>query len=163
MTPEQRTQTRLLIRRYLERCEANKTDIHYSQFRPITCLGDSPDSEFTADCSGLVIAAYYWADMWCSWPVKSPGGYGYTGWGWTGSILSENRTRRVPLDRKLFVGDMALYGPSLSHTTHVTVCRRNGGTQDSIWTSHGSERGPVPTRLSYRRDLLVIVRSEALA
>lgn len=165
MTPEQRTQTRLLIRRYLERCEANQPDIHYSQFRPMTCLGDPPGSEFTADCSALVVAAFFWADMWCPWKVKSPGGYGYTGWGWTGSILAENRTRRVPLDHKFYVGDMALFSPtgSYSNTTHVTICRRNGGTQDSIWTSHGSEHGPIPTRLMYRPDLLVVVRSEALA
>ncbi len=163
MTPDQRQQARFVIRRYLERAEANQPDIHYSQFRPITCLGDPPNSEFTADCSGYVIAAFYWADMWCPFKVKSPGGYGYTGWGYTGSILAENRTRRVPLDRKFFVGDMALFGPSFSRTTHVTICRRNGGTQDSIWSSLGSERGPVPTRLQYRSDLLVVVRSEALA
>lgn len=163
MTPDQRQQARFIIRRYLERCEVNQPDIHYSQFRPLTSLGDPPNSAFTTDCSGLVISAFYWADMWCPFKVKSPGGYGYTGYGYTGSILAENRKRRVPLDHKFFVGDMALYGPLLTYTTHVTICRRNGGTQDSIWTSHGSERGPVPTRLGYRDDLLVVVRSEALA
>ena len=110
MTPDQRQQARFMIRRYLERCEANQPDIHYSQFRPITSLGDPPNSEFTTDCSGHVISAFYWADMWCPFKVKSPGGYGYTGWGYTGSILAENRSRRVPLDRKFFVGDMALFG-----------------------------------------------------
>jgi hypothetical protein len=33
----------------------------------------------------------------------------------------------------------------------------------SVWTSHGSERGPYSVRLQYRSDLLVVVRSEALA
>lgn len=163
LTSNQRQQARYIIRRYLERTEANRSDIHYSQFRPITCLGDSPSSEFTTDCSGLVIAAYRWADIWCAYDIEDPGGYGYSGWGYTGSILATNRRRRVPLDHKFFIGDMALFGPSLSVTNHVTICRRGGGTQDSIWTSHGSERGPIPTRLLYRRDLLVVVRSEALA
>jgi hypothetical protein len=163
MTSEQRQQARYIIRRYLERAEANQPDIHYSQFRPLTSLGDPPSSEFTTDCSGLVISAFYWADLWCAFKVKDPGGYGYTGWGYTGSILATNKTRRVPTDRKFFIGDMALYGPSLSRTTHVTICRKGGATMDSIWTSHGSERGPYPTRLHYRNDLLLVVRSEALA
>lgn len=163
MTSEQRVAIRTIIRRYLEKAEGNKADIHYSQFRPLTSLGDPPTSEFTTDCSGLVISAFYWADLWLPYKVKDPGGYAYSGWGYTGSILATNRRRRVPLDRKFFIGDMALYGPSLSRTSHVTICRRNGNTQTSIWTSHGSELGPYPTRLQYRRDLLCVVRAEALA
>ena len=93
---------------------------------------------------------------------QDPGGYGYTGYGNTGSILVENRRRRVPLDRKFFVGDMALYG-TWSDTKHVTICRRNGNTMTSVWTSHGSEAGPYDTRIIYRDDLLCVVRSEALA
>lgn len=163
MTPEQRQQARFVIRRYLERAENNKNDIHYSQFRPLTSLGDPPSSEFSTDCSGLTISAFYWADLWCAFKVKDPGGYAYTGSGNTGSILATNRTRRVPLDRKFFIGDMALYGPSLSHTSHVTICRQGGTYMQSVWTSHGSELGPYSTRISYRPDLLVVVRSEALA
>lgn len=163
MTSEQRQVVRTLIRRYLEKAEANKAELHYSQFRPLTSLGFPPSTEFTTDCSGLVISAYKWADMWTPYIVKDPGGYGYTGWGNTTSILSTNKKRRVPLDRKFFVGDMALFGDSLSHTTHVTICRKNGDVDESIWTSHGSEAGPYATRLHYRKDLLVVVRSEALA
>lgn len=163
MTADQRKQARYIIRQYLEKAEANQPRIHYSQFRPLTSLGDPPMSEFTTDCSGLVISAYRWADLWCPFRVKDPGGFGYSGWGWTGSLLLTNKTRRVPSGNKYFIGDMALYGRSLSYTTHVTICRRGGGPMDSIWTSHGSERGPYATRLRYRSDLLVVVRSEALA
>ncbi len=163
MTPDQRVQARYIIRRYLERCEANQRDIHYSQHRPMTCLGIPPDSEFTADCSALVSAAFRWADIWCAFPIKDPGGFNYGGWGWTGSLLATNRKRRIPPDRKFFVGDFCIYGSSFTNTKHVTICRRNGDFQSSIWTSHGSEQGPIPTRLGYRRDLLVILRSEALA
>jgi hypothetical protein len=69
----------------------------------------------------------------------------------------------VPLDRRFYIGDMALYGPTLSHTTHVTVCRQGGDLMGSVWTSHGSEAGPYATRLRYRSDFLLVVRSEALA
>jgi len=162
-TAEQRKHIRTIIRLYLERAEAAQPKIHYSQFRPLTSFGDPPSHGFTTDCSGLVISAFYWADMWLPAKVKDPGGYGYSGDGWTGSILETNLKRRVPLDRKFFVGDMALFGGSLSRTSHVTICRRNGDAMSSIWTSHGSERGPYATRLRYRSDLLCVVRAESLA
>ena len=161
MTPNQRKHIRVMIRRYLEQAEANQPDIHYSQWRP-TMLRP-PTVEFSTDCSGLVINAFHWADMWLPYLVKDPGGYGYTGIGNTTSILSTNRKRVVPLDHKFYVGDMALFGDSLWHTKHVTICRKNGTVATSIWTSHGSERGPYATRLKYRSDLLCVVRAESLA
>lgn len=163
MTADQRKHIRTIIKLYLERAEANQPNIHYSQFRPLTSLGDAPSAGFTTDCSGLVISAYYWADMWLPYLVKDPGGYGYTGIGNTGSILHTNQKRRVPLDHKFFVGDMALFGPSFNYTKHTTICRRNGDAYTSVWTSHGSERGPYPTRLRYRTDFLCVVRAESLA
>jgi hypothetical protein len=163
LTPNQRKQARTIIRAYLEQSEANQPRIHYSQFRPLTSLGDPPSHGFTTDCSGLVISAYYAADRALPFLVKDPGGYAYGGWGYTGSILATNKTRRVPLDHRFFIGDMALFGRNFSATSHVTICRRGGGTMDSVWTSHGSELGPYATRLHYRSDLLVVVRSESLA
>jgi cell wall-associated NlpC family hydrolase len=162
MTAERRKAIRTIIRRYLERAENNQPDIHYDQMRRLTSLGDPPMSEYTTDCSGLCISAFYWADLWLPYKVKDPSGYNYLGWGNTGSILSTNRKRRVPLDRKFFVGDMALFG-SWSNTKHVTICRRNGNMMTSIWTSHGSELGPYATRLKYRTDFLCVVRAESLA
>lgn len=163
LTSEQRKTTRNLIRTYLEKAEANQPRIHYSQARPLTSLGDPPGSEFTTDCSGLCISAFRWADIWLPWTVLDPGGYAYRGWGYTGSILATNKTRRVPFDRKFFIGDMALYGPSLNYTTHVVICRKNGDFISSIWTSHGSERGPYAVHVNYRRDLLCVVRAQSLA
>ena len=117
LMPDQRKQARMVIRTYLEKTEQNQRDIHYSQARPLTNLGDPPMSTQTTDCSGLVIGAYRWADIWCAFPVKDPGGYHYSGWGFTGSILAENKRRRVPFDHKFFIGDMALFGSSFSHTS----------------------------------------------
>ena len=163
MTADQRKRARTIIRLYLEACEGNRSKIHYSQFRPVTSLGDLPQRGFTTDCSGLVISAFYEANQKMPVKIKDPGGYNYSGWGYTGSILATNKSRRVPLDHKFFIGDMALFGPSLGNTRHVTICRRGGGTMDSVWTSHGGESGPLPTRLMYRSDLLCVVRAESLA
>jgi hypothetical protein len=161
LTAHQREVTRTIIRRYLEQAERNKANIHYSMLRPTPM--HAPTGEWATDCSGLAINAFNWADQWTPWRVKDPGGYGYTGIGNTGSILSTNRKRRVPLDHKFFVGDMGLFGPSLSWTKHVVICRKNGDINSSIWTSHGQESGPYSVELLYRRDLLCVVRAEALA
>lgn len=161
MTPTQRKAARTIIRRYLERAEANKADIHYDQARPTDL--SNPDGEFTTDCSGLVINAFHWADMWTSFKVIDPSGFHYSGWGNTTSILATNKKRRVPLDRKFFVGDMALFGPYLGYTKHVIICKKNGTRRTALWTSHGSEPGPYEVKLDYRSDLLVVVRAESLA
>lgn len=163
LTPDQKQQARHVLVEYLVRAEQNQPSIHYSQARPISSLGRPPGAGMTTDCSGLCICAFRWADIWCKFPIADPGGYHYSGWGFTGSILSTNKQRRVPLDHKFFIGDMALYGPSLGNTSHVVICRRNGDTMSSVWTSHGSERGPYAVRLLYRRDLLCVVRSASLA
>jgi hypothetical protein len=163
LTPDQRMKARTIMRLYLERCELNQPKIHYSQMRPITSLGDSPTVGFTTDCSGLVMSAFYHTDRGMQIKIKDPGGYNYSGYGFTGSILETNKKRRVPLDKKFFIGDMALYGRHLGATSHVVICRRGGNTMTSLWTSHGSERGPYPVRLLYRSDLLCVVRSESLA
>jgi len=162
MTSEQRKAIRTLIRRYLERAEANQPDIHYSMNRLLTSLGDPPSTEFWTDCSGLAISAFRWADLWLPYKVEDPGGYAYSGAGNTQSILVTNRTRRIPENRMFFVGDMALFG-SWSRTKHVTICRRNGTAFTSIWTSHGSERGPYAVRMKYRDDFLCVVRAKSLA
>ena len=163
LTPTQRKRCRYLIRRYCERSEAAKQGIHYSQNRPMTHLGVAPERGFTADCSGFATSAFFWADKYMRARVDDPNGLGYQGFGWTGTLLFYNRKRTVPLERLFYVGDMALYGTSLSNTTHVTICRRNGHAEDAVWTSHGSEAGPYPVLLRYRSDLLCVVRTEDLA
>lgn len=167
LTPTQKAQVRVLIRSYCERAEDNRSDIHYAQFRPMNHLGRSPSSGFTCDCSAFVTSAFYWAETHSrKFTVSDPNGLKYNGYGYTGTLLATNRTRRVPLDRKFFVGDMALYGPSLSDTRHVAICRKDGtvdGDMRAVWTSHGSELAPYPVYLRYRPDLLVVVRSLSLA
>lgn len=163
MNSTQKEVTRHLIQRYCERAEVNKANIHYRQFRLMNHLGISPASSFTCDCSGFVTSAFRWADLHTAFPVMDPNGLNYNGTGYTGTLLAQNRKRRVPLDRQFYVGDMGLYGSSLSNTKHVVICRKNGDIHSSIWTSHGSEGGPYAVRLKYRSDLLVVVRQQDLA
>ena len=162
LTASQKQISRDLIRRYCERAEANKAQIHYSQHRPMTHLGKSPSREMTCDCSGFATGAYRWADKHTKFGVRDPNGLKYSGAGYTGTLLAHNRSRRVALNRMFRVGDMALYGTSLSNTTHVVICRRSGNAYDSVWTSHGSEAGPYAVKLRYRSDLLCVVRSADL-
>jgi hypothetical protein len=162
-TPTQKDATRFLIRRYCERAEDNRANIHYAQFRPMNHLGKTPSAVFTCDCSGFVTSAFYWAEIHTKFTVSDPNGLKYNKYGYTGTLLANNRKRRVPLDRKFFIGDMALYGSSLNNTTHVVICRKEGDARSSLWTSHGSERGPYSVGLHYRRDLLIVVRALSLA
>jgi hypothetical protein len=159
LNPNQKEAARDLIRRYCERAEDNRGDIHYSQARPMTHLGDSPSSEFTADCSGYATSAFYWADKHTKYKINDPNGLKYSGWGFTGTLLSHNRNGRVPLDRKFYVGDMCIYGSSFSNTVHVVICRKNGDRKESVWSSHGSELGPYPVYMDYRPDILIVVRT----
>jgi hypothetical protein len=122
-------------------------------------FGLSPEGGFTADCSGFVTGAFKWADIYTKFAVGDPNGLHFNGTGYTGTLLAHNRTRRVPLDRQFFIGDMGIYGSSLSNTKHVVICRKGGDINTSIWTSHGSEGGPYAVRLRYRNDLLIVVRS----
>lgn len=165
LSPTQKEAARFIIRRYLERCEDTRSSKHYSQHRPMTHLGKSPSLEWTADCSGYATGAFRWADLMMNIKINDPNGpqFNYNGFGFTGTLLAANRQRRVPLDQKFFVGDMALYGPSLSNTTHVVICRRNGNSMTALWSSHGSEKGPYPVYLMYRKDLLCVVRQADLA
>lgn len=162
LTPTQKEIAHLLIRRYCERAEANRENIHYRQFRPMNHFGKSPNGEWTADCSGFVTGAFRWADIFTKFAVQDPNGLHYSGYGNTATLLSRNRTGHVPLWRKFFVGDMALYGPSLGDTRHVVICRKAGDRHNAIWTSHGSEAAPYPVYLNYRRDLLLVVRAADL-
>lgn len=161
LLPNEKLSARFFMRRYMERAEDNRADIHYQQFRPMNHLGKSPSAQWTADCSAFVTGVFRWADIQLPFKIHDPNGpkFNYNGYGFTGTLLAQNRDGRVPFDRKFFIGDMALYGPSLSNTKHVAICRKDGDVSSAIWTSHGSELGPYPVYLHYRPDCLIVVRA----
>lgn len=161
MTPNEKVAARKAIADYTVRCEKNRAGIHYSQARPYTGLGVVPEHGFTADCSSYVTLACFWASDQTAAPVEDPNGRDYDHYGFTGTLLSENRAHTVQPDKYL-VGDLALYGSSWSNTRHVVICRTKGTAQTAVWSSHGSEAGPLPVRLRYRGDLLTVVRPKSL-
>jgi hypothetical protein len=162
LTPTQKKKARGFITNYCVKCEAHERTKHYSQHRPMTHLGDSPEQTWYADCSGYVTSALYWADKWgVGFKVEDPNGLDYSGWGYTGTLLSHNFRHQVPLDHNFYVGDIGLYGPA-SRTRHTVICRKGGNISTAIWSSFGSERGPIPVRLRYRSDVLCVLRPWSL-
>jgi len=132
--------------------------IHYRQERPIACFGVPPADGFTTDCSGHSTAAYYWARDVTGLPVPDPNHRGFDGYGYTGTLIGNPHVTSGAYKR----GDLALYGPSTSATSHVCTCLRDGNSQESEWCSHGSEEAPYLVQLHYRSDLLVVVRPALL-
>lgn len=162
LTPDEKKQARSLIAKFLRLSEQYRARISYSQARPFT-VAVYPDQGYKGDCSSYVTQAFYYAwDILDGVPLHDPNGkVEYDGYGWTGTLLATNHGHRVPLDRKFFVGDLAIYG-SFFNTKHVTVCRKNGLLADAVFSSHGSSAGPVPTRVSYRSDLVGVYRPVSL-
>jgi hypothetical protein len=138
---------------YCRDCLANTGRIHYQQIRPIGCFGVAPSSGFTTDCSGHSTCAFYWPRKVTGVAVPDPNGRGYDGYGYTGTLIN-NPSASPPYQ----IGDLAIYGPSMSSTSHVVTCYEPGASSDALWLSHGSEEAPYTVALHYRGDLLVVVR-----
>lgn len=143
---------------YMEACVFYKDRIGYNQLRPMDSFDIHPRDGFTADCSEWATGIYKWARSKTGLYVPDPNGRGYDGFGYTGTLLEHNSSRKIT-NGKFRVGDLGLYGESLWYTTHVVICVDEGtGIGDSIWGSHGSAAGPLWVRLKYRWDLLGVWR-----
>lgn len=139
---------RMAITDFCERAEAARQLWHYTQRRPYTGKGITPEQVHYNDCSSYAILAYYWARQVTGLAVPDPSGYKYAGWGNTWDDL-DGHTRVTGF---YLVGDLAHYNG------HVTICRKQGGADTAWWSSFGREEGPEQTRLHYRRDLRFVVR-----
>lgn len=143
---------------YLLRSIGAASRWHYSQARPISNFGIPPDQTQTADCSGQSTSVYYWARQDTGAPVPDPNrfcpGYGgYSGAGWTGSLIAAPRC-----SAPYRVGDLGLYGDSTGDTSHVVTCYAPGSASTAEWCSNGSEEAPYAVELHYRGDYLCTVR-----
>ncbi len=138
---------------YCRDCLANAGRIHYEQVRPIGCFGVAPSSGFTTDCSGHATCAFYWPRKVTGVAVPDPNHRGFDGYGYTGTLIA-NPTASSPYQ----IGDLAIYGPSTSSSSHVATCYVEGSEANALWLSHGSEDAPYSVKLRYRSDLLVVVR-----
>lgn len=141
------TAVRAAIASYCAESIAFTAGIHYAQERPIACFGVEPIDGFTTDCSGHATCAYYYSG------APDPNGRGFDGYGYTGTLLN-NPEVSAPYE----VGDLAIYGPSTSATSHVCTCMEAGDASSARWCSHGSEAAPSKVSLHYRSDLLEVVR-----
>jgi len=144
---------RKAITDYCKRSISSEPKIHYLQQRAIQAFGVPPENGFSTDCSGHSTCAYYWARKETGVAVPDPNGNGYNGYGYTGTLVNNPKVS-APYQ----VGDLGLYGPSLSATSHVVTCYQAGDVSLSRWCSHGSEAAPYSVSLKYRSDLLCVVR-----
>ena len=141
------------ISNFCERAEANEDVWHYTQKRPFGGLGVPPERNHENDCSGYVILAYHWARQKTGILTPDPSGYRYSGYGNTWDDLDGHS--KVTTGNYL-VGDLAHYDG------HVTICRKEGNSSSSIWSSFGQESGPEMQELHYRPDLRFVVRPPLL-
>ena len=144
-------QVRDAIVDFCQRAEVNEEVWHYTQKRPYTGLGIEPEKTHENDCSSYVALAYYWARKVTNVKVPDPTGYNYTGYGNTWDDLDGHP--RVTSGNYL-VGDLAHYDG------HVTICRKPGNADTSVWSSFGTEFGPDGLKLYYRGDFIKVVRPE---
>jgi hypothetical protein len=133
---------------FMLRAEAVERKWHYSQRRPFSGLGVSPDLDHVNDCSSYAILVYHWAWKQTGIAITDPSGHGYAGYGNTWDNLDGHP--RVAGSYR--VGDLAHYDG------HVMICRKTGDASASIWSSFGSEGGPEARSLFYRDDFLFVCR-----
>jgi hypothetical protein len=139
---------RAAIADFCLRAEAHESIWHYDRRRLFTGLDDPPEVLHRNDCSSYAILGYRWARKVTGVLVPDPSGYGYGGAGNTWDDLDGH----PKVAGSYFVGDLAHYDG------HVTICRKAGDSNASIWSSFGQESGPEARQLFYRDDFLFVVR-----
>lgn len=160
LTPSEKLKARKAIAVFLLASEENRTLIHYTQHRPFD-PSVTPAKGYRGDCSSYPTQAFWYAQDVIDAPLSDPNGRAYDGYGFTGTLLQVNHAHGAPPD-KYMVGDLAIYGGSFWSTRHVVICRVKGTVETAVWSSHGSEAGPLPERLTYRSDLLGVYRPASL-
>jgi hypothetical protein len=109
--------------------------IHYAELRPIDGLDRPRKLPLWTDCSGFVTLCYAWAG------APDPNGLGYSGAGYTGTLLAH---MRPVASESVLPGDVVVWGPSPGH--HAALVLEPG--PDPLLCSHGQERGPLAIRFS---------------
>jgi hypothetical protein len=109
---------------------ANEPRIHYGEVRPVPLGRTLP---LTTDCSGFVTVCYYLAG------APDPNGLGYSGQGWTGTLLDHLDEIEAGSVRR---GDVVVWGAYPGR--HCAIVLEPGA--DPLLASHGRERGPIAIR-----------------
>ena len=110
----------------------HEPQIHYGETRPIPLARRLP---LTTDCSGFVTLCYYLAG------APDPNGNGYSGYGWTGTLLHHLRAIG-PVDVRR--GDIVVWGAYPGRHCAIVL----EADDDPLLASHGMERGPIAIRFS---------------
>lgn len=161
LPPDAKKALRVELASFCRLAEQFESRWHYSQRRPYTGLGVAPQTYHVDDCSSYVALCFWWAGHHTGHPVADPLAMHYSGWGNTNTSIGYLDAHPAPRD-KYRIGDVALYGISPSNTKHMTVCRKAGDRNTSLWSSFGQEAGPQAVKLHYRGDLLNVYRHPAL-
>ena len=109
----------------------NRGNIHYSQIRPMSDMAPPPNVPNYMDCSYFATWCYKVAG------ANDPNGFGYNGYGYTGTLMVHGTRTYSPKP-----GDLVFY----SYPDHVAIYAGSG----SVY-SHGSEPGPYYLAMGYRR------------
>jgi hypothetical protein len=110
----------------------HEPEIHYGEIRPIPLERRLP---LTTDCSGFVTLCYHLAG------APDPNGNGYSGYGWTGTLLRHLRAIGAVDVRK---GDIVVWGAYPGRHCAIVL----EADDDPLLCSHGQERGPIAIRFS---------------
>jgi hypothetical protein len=128
---------------------AKRAQIHYAETRPMQTVKLTEvqlrarfkaGGSITMDCSEGVTCLCKWAGL------LDPNGLGYSGRGYTGTMLGNLPHYTDP--RKAKVGALCVYGPGTGD--HVAMVL-SPGSNPLMW-SHGSESGPILVHWSTERD-----------
>jgi cell wall-associated NlpC family hydrolase len=111
---------------------AHEPQIHYGEIRPFPLTRTLP---LTTDCSGFVTVCYFLGG------APDPNGLGYSGYGWTGTLLRHLQHIAATEARR---GDLVVWGAYPGR--HVALVLEPG--EDPLLCSHGWERGPLEVRFS---------------
>lgn len=128
---------------------AHQGAIHYAQTRPIPLRPAHilPRLPLRTDCSGWATICYRYAG------AADPNGLGYSGQGYTGSLLRHMRhINRLAIRQ----GDLVVYGCKSNPTGHHVAVIMSVGerTPETIITcSHGSEAGPLEISVAHEAAL----------
>ena len=118
---------------------AHEPQVHYKRSRPIPVAlarRTIPPGGIVTDCSGAVTLACKWAGL------PDPNGLGYSGQGFTGSLLGLRHITR-PMVRP---ADLVVLGPGTGD--HVCMVLAVPPAGDLELGSHGQEKGPVSVSLA---------------
>ena|SRR5437660_262605 len=124
----------------------NEPRIHYREYRPMQTARLSSlhllqqalysPRGITMDCSESVTLLCHVCGL------HDPNGFGYDGYGFTGTLLHHLPHYSDPSKAK--VGALVVFGPGSGD--HVCMVRHPG--PDPVLFSHGSERGPIWIKLT---------------